>query len=64
MAQALGHVYGKDAAMFLNVKQYKHLIKWAKMLEKRPAIKRALKINAPWESGGLHERHKKTIMHF
>jgi len=40
---ALGNLYG--AAEFLDVASYKHLVRWAKSIEQRPAVQRGLMFN-------------------
>jgi len=53
----LGRQY--EAAEFLNVTSYKHILKWAEMIDARPAVQRGRKVNKI--SGDLnlqlHERH-------
>jgi len=53
----LGRQY--EAAEFLNVTSYKHVLKWAEMIDARPAVQRGRKVNKI--SGDLnlqlHERH-------
>ncbi len=55
---ALGRAYG-DAATFLSVHEYEHVMAWAKKLAERPAVKRGRMVNKtsgkPQEQ--LHERH-------
>jgi GST-like protein len=53
----LGRLY--NAATFLDVESYKHVMKWAKAIAARPAVKRGRMVN---RTGGdpetqLHERH-------
>jgi GST-like protein len=54
---AMGHAYG--AAEFLQVEEYTHVRRWARMLFDRPAVKRGRMVNRfagdPKEQ--LHERH-------
>ena len=48
-----------EAAEFLQAHEYKHLNRWAKEIEARPAVKRGKMVNktsGPLE-GQLHERH-------
>jgi|UPI000581A89A GST-like protein len=56
----LGQGYG-DAATFLNVEEdYPHVIRWAKMIEARPAVQRGSIVNKFWgdnEDAQLLERH-------
>ena len=49
-----------DAAEFLDVKSYSHVVRWAKELHDRPAVKRGKRVNRAWgeESSQVHERHK------
>lgn len=56
-ALVLGQLY--DAAEFLEVHQYTHLLRWARELEARPAVKRGAIINRTWGEtyGQLRERH-------
>ncbi|MDX1667912.1 MAG: glutathione-dependent disulfide-bond oxidoreductase [Limnobacter sp.] len=48
----LGAVY--DAVEFLNAESYTHLMRWAKELEQRPAVKRGRMVNRVW--GEPHEQ--------
>ena len=54
----LGRLY-KNAHIFLNVEdEYPHVIRWAKEVDARPAVKRGLLVNVTWgDSPGLKERH-------
>jgi GST-like protein len=54
-----GKVYGEASATFLNVeKDYPHVMRWAKMIDERPAVKRGLIVNKSWgDDGQLPERH-------
>lgn len=55
-AIALNLVYG--AAEFLDTDSYSHLIRWAKQIEARPAVKRGYIVNRNWGDGPqLAERH-------
>ncbi len=56
-ALALNRLY--DAAEFLDLASYKHLTRWAKQIDQRPAIKRGVMVNKTWGdlSTQLHERH-------
>jgi GST-like protein len=56
-ALALGELY--DAAEFLNVGQYRHVQRWAKLILERPAVKRGRVVNKTWgdENQQLRERH-------
>ncbi|MBV35336.1 MAG: glutathione-dependent disulfide-bond oxidoreductase [Rickettsiales bacterium] len=53
----LGHVY--DAAEFLGTESYKNLMRWAKKIESRDAVKRGRMVNRTWGKPHeqLHERH-------
>lgn len=57
-ALVLGRLYG-DSATFLSVHEYEHVIKWAKEIDGRPAVKRGRVVNRrsddPTEN--LLERH-------
>lgn len=52
-----GKVY--DAAEFLQVHTYEHLVKWTETIAQRPAVKRGAMVNRAWgePSGQLRERH-------
>lgn len=56
-ALVLGEVY--SAAEFLEVETYTHVMRWAKQLAERPAIKRGIRVNRTWgpEEEQLPERH-------
>ncbi|MGO2371797.1 glutathione-dependent disulfide-bond oxidoreductase [Pseudoalteromonas sp. KG3] len=56
----LGDIY--DAAEFLDVESYTHVVRWAKQVERRPAVKRGKKVNRVWgpEEEQLAERHSKA----
>ena len=56
-ALVLGEVY--SAAEFLEVDTYTHVLRWAKQLAARPAVKRGVMVNRSWgpPEGQLHERH-------
>ena len=52
----LGNLY--DAATFLQVHEYEHLLRWAKEIESRPAVKRGRIVNKTWDDDGqLSHRH-------
>ena len=53
----LGRAYG--AAEFLQVQNYKNLLRWAKRIDARPAVKRGCIVNKSWgeENKQLRERH-------
>ena len=47
-----------SAAEFLDVESYKHVVKWAKDIANRPAVKRGKAVNRTWGDGAkLAERH-------
>jgi GST-like protein len=52
-----GRLYG--AAEFLQVQEYKHVLRWADAIARRPAVQRGRKVNCTWGalSDQLHERH-------
>lgn len=52
-----GNLY--DAAEFLSVSDYQHVIRWAATIAKRPAVIRGRKVNRVWgdEAEQLPERH-------
>ncbi|WP_419147709.1 glutathione-dependent disulfide-bond oxidoreductase [Pseudoalteromonas 'SMAR'] len=54
---AQGHLY--DAAEFLDVNGYEHVIRWAAEIAARPAVKRGKMVNRTWGEPHeqLHERH-------
>ncbi|HET7315412.1 glutathione-dependent disulfide-bond oxidoreductase [Salinisphaera sp.] len=56
-ALALGRLY--DAGEFLRVDEYENVQRWAKAIDKRPAVVRGRMVNRLWgdESEQLHERH-------
>ena len=56
-ATVLGRQY--DAAEFLDVASYKHVIRWAKQIDARDAVKRGRMVNRFWGESHeqLHERH-------
>ena len=56
-ALTLGRLY--DAGEFLDVASYTHLLRWAKEIDDRPAVKRGRMVNRKWGelSEQLHERH-------
>ena len=55
---ALGTVY--DAAEFLQVREYKHLRRWAEQIDARPAVQRGRMVNRIYgePASQLHERHE------
>jgi len=56
-AAVLHNIY--DAAEFLDVTSYKNVVRWAKEIEERPAVKRGRRVNRTWgrEESRLPERH-------
>ncbi|MDB6145832.1 MAG: S-transferase [Pseudomonas sp.] len=54
---AKGRLY--EAAEFLSVQDYKHVQRWAELIEKRPAVQRGRMVNRAFGelSSQLHERH-------
>ena len=56
-ALAKGQLYG--AGEFLSVHEYRHVIRWADEIARRPAVQRGRKVNRTWgePSSQLHERH-------
>lgn len=59
-ALVLHNIY--EAAEFLDVASYKHVIRWAKAIEARPAVQRGRRVNRPWgpEETRVVERHSKA----
>ncbi|MDQ2070790.1 glutathione-dependent disulfide-bond oxidoreductase [Natronospira bacteriovora] len=53
----LGRLY--DAAEFLAVHEYENVIRWARVIDERPAVKRGRMVNRTWGEPHeqLHERH-------
>jgi GST-like protein len=53
----LGRMY--DAAEFLDVDSYEHVMRWAKAIDARPAVQRGRMVNRPFGDPAmqLHERH-------
>ncbi|TMP65601.1 glutathione-dependent disulfide-bond oxidoreductase, partial [Pseudoalteromonas sp. S1609] len=53
----LGDLY--DAAEFLDVGSYTHVVRWAKQIAARPGVKRGRRVNRTWgaEDEQLAERH-------
>lgn len=53
----LGSLY--DAAEFLDVTAYQHVLRWAELIRQRPAVQRGRRVNRTWgePSEQLHERH-------
>ena len=56
-ALALHNAY--EAAEFLDVASYTHVIRWAEEIEARPAVQRGRRVNRPWgpEETQVCERH-------
>lgn len=56
-ALVLGHLY--NAAEFLDVQSYEHVMRWAKEIAARPAVKRGTMVNRTWgkPENQLRERH-------
>jgi len=56
-ALALNRLY--EAAEFLDLASYKNVMRWAKEIDQRPAVKRGVMVNKTWGelSTQLHERH-------
>lgn len=56
----LGDIY--DAGEFLDVESYTHVLRWAKQIARRPAVKRGRRVNRTWgdEDEQLAERHSKS----
>ena len=57
-ALVLGRLYD-GSAQFLDVDSYEHVMRWAKMIDERPAVIRGRKVNRSWgePSEQLRERH-------
>ena len=53
----LGDLY--DAAEFLDVASYTHVVRWAKQVAARPGVKRGRRVNRTWgpEKEQMAERH-------
>jgi len=56
-ALVLGKLY--DAAKFLSVHEYEHVVRWAEQIAERPAVKRGVRVNRTWgtEDNQVAERH-------
>lgn len=56
-ALVLGRIY--EAAEFLQVQEYEHVLRWAKEIDARPAVQRGRIVNCTWgeDDGQLAERH-------
>ncbi|MBE9103184.1 glutathione-dependent disulfide-bond oxidoreductase [Vacuolonema iberomarrocanum] len=48
-----------DAAEFIDAQSYSHLVRWAKAIDARPAVRRGRMVNRTWgpPEEQLHERH-------
>lgn len=59
-ALVLGQLY--DAATFLQVQEYTHVIRWAEQIAQRPAVQRGRMVNRTWgdKASQLRERHDAT----
>ncbi|WDE08513.1 glutathione-dependent disulfide-bond oxidoreductase [Thalassomonas viridans] len=59
-ALVLGRLY--EAAEFLDVASYKHVLRWASEIDERPAVQRGRRVNRIWgdEDTQLRERHSKA----
>ncbi|MEI8666138.1 glutathione-dependent disulfide-bond oxidoreductase [Pseudoalteromonas sp. B28] len=57
----LGDLY--DAAEFLDVASYTHVVRWAKQVADRPAVKRGRRVNRTWgpEEDQMAERHNDSV---
>ena len=57
VALVLGKLY--EAGEFLQVQTYTQVLRWARQIADRPAVKRGLMVNRAWgePSGQLLERH-------
>lgn len=55
-----GKVY--DAAKFLSVHEYEHVLRWTDAIAERPAVKRGRMVNRVWgdEASQLRERHGRS----
>jgi GST-like protein len=53
-----GRLY--EAAQFLSVQDYRHVMRWADAIEARPAVQRGRRVNCTWgePSQQLPERHE------
>jgi len=53
----LNNIY--NAAEFLQVESYQHVVRWAKLIQQRPAVQRGIVVNRVWGEGVPHlaERH-------
>jgi len=56
-ALALGKLYA--AGTFLSVHEYTHVVRWARLIKERPAVRRGVRVNKGWgpEDTQVRERH-------
>ena len=54
----LNNIY--ESAEFLDVASYENVVRWAKEITDRTAYKRGSRVNRPWMSDGIAERHEST----
>ena len=54
----LNNIY--ESAEFLDVASYENVVRWAKEITDRPAYQRGSRVNRPWMSDGIAERHDST----
>ena len=56
-ALVLGQLY--EAATFLQVHEYSHVVRWAEQIAKRPAVQRGRRVNRTWgdQASQVPERH-------
>tara|TARA_Y100001968_G_scaffold50765_1_gene41574 strand:+ start:271 stop:1107 length:837 start_codon:yes stop_codon:yes gene_type:complete len=54
----LNNIY--ESAEFLDVASYENVVRWAKEITDRTAYKRGSRVNRPWMSDGIAERHDST----
>lgn len=46
-----------DAAEFLDAQSYTHVMRWAKQIDSREAVKRGIRVNTTWGDNPVKERH-------
>jgi len=56
---ALGEVY-KGAAEFLDTGSYANVMRWARAIADRPAVKRGVRVNRTWGDDPMPERHSRA----
>ncbi|MDA0978956.1 MAG: glutathione-dependent disulfide-bond oxidoreductase [Proteobacteria bacterium] len=58
-ALVMSNIY--EAAEFLDVKSYEHVVRWATEIDARPAVQRGKRVNRPWgpEAEQVPERHSR-----